>query len=64
MVEIPPNDSIFFIESNPEVTSLNSFSQCALESAAIKNPGKKVFLFVDKATHLEVSLLRLHIMAN
>ena len=54
-VKIPENSSIFFIESNTKVHGLNSFSQCALESAAAKNPSRVVFLVVDKATELKVN---------
>lgn len=53
-LDIPENKSIFLIESNTAVNGLNSFTQCALESAASKNPTRTVFLVVDKATELKV----------
>ena len=58
LMKVPENSSIFFIESNPKVHGLNSFTQCALESAAAKNPSRLVHLVVDKATELKVTTLQ------
>ena len=46
-------DSIFFVESNPDVTHINPVSQCALESAATQNPDRFVFYVIDFASKLQ-----------
>ena len=47
--EVPPSESIFFVETNDEVSEIRGRTLCALESAARLNPDKQVFFL---ATHM------------
>ena len=55
-LEVPRNASIFLLESNPEVETINPISQCAVESAALRNPGRNVYFVTDRESKIQVGI--------
>ncbi len=50
--EIPINDSIFYVETNADISELPARTLCALESAAGANPDKLVFMLIPAKSQI------------